>query len=181
MKKIKDLLEMSPVGHPEDLFTILLLFTTWIISSGDFSPSSLVLGLFISFLAVFIMHSYFTRELSKKITVHFLAFFWYLIVLAKEALIASYIVAYLTVHPKLPFKSSILKVPTNLEDENKLVTMTILANTITLTPGTLTVDLDVENKFFYIHCLDHIEDSDRDHLREELFGDLERAIRRVFR
>ncbi|WP_408955634.1 Na+/H+ antiporter subunit E [Natroniella sp. ANB-PHB2] len=181
MKSLKDLLNMFKLRAVEDIFTVILLYITWIILSGDISLSALLLGLIISYVAVLIIHSYFTRHVSKNIIVRFFYFIAFVITLAKEIIISSIAVARLALQPKLSFKPAIEKVPTIVEEENKLVMMTILGNSITLTPGTLTVELDPGEKVFYIHSLDIIEAEDKDDLREKMFGSLETAIRRAFK
>jgi multicomponent Na+:H+ antiporter subunit E len=47
-------------------------------------------------------------------------------------------------------RRGIVKVPTDLQGD---VALTLLANSITLTPGTLTVDVEEETRSLYVHCL----------------------------
>ncbi|MCK8816060.1 Na+/H+ antiporter subunit E [Natroniella sulfidigena] len=181
MKTLKDLLSKFKLRATEDIFTVILLYITWIIIAADTSLSSLLLGLIISYVAVLVIHSYFTRKVSKSIVTRFFYFVAYAITLVKEVILSSIAVARLALQPKLSFRPTIEKVPTIVEDENKLVTMVILGNSITLTPGTLTIEVDPGEKVFYIHSLDVIEAEDKDDLREKMFGSLETAIRRAFK
>ena len=52
--------------------------------------------------------------------------------------------------PKLNIKPGIIKVPIDIEGPFWITT---LANMVTLTPGTLTVEVSTDNKFLYVHCL----------------------------
>jgi multicomponent Na+:H+ antiporter subunit E len=64
-------------------------------------------------------------------------------------LIANLDVVYRVIHPKMPIKPGIVKVKTRLQSESG---RTALANSITLTPGTLTVDI-TDDGFLYIHWI----------------------------
>ncbi len=60
-------------------------------------------------------------------------------------------VAYLVLHPNLPIKPGIVKIKTTLTKDSAI---TALANSITLTPGTLTVDYNEKTEELYIHWID---------------------------
>jgi multicomponent Na+:H+ antiporter subunit E len=82
---------------------------------------------------------------------------------------ANVAIAYVVLHPKLPIDPSLERFEAAVWGD---VPATTLANSITLTPGTLTVD--VSDREFYIHTL--TESS-----RADLFeGSLERAVRFVY-
>ena len=73
-----------------------------------------------------------------------------------ECVKANIDVAYRVVHPSLPINPGIVKVKTGLKSDTGL---TFLANSITLTPGTMSVDVDREKGFLYIHWID-VKDKD---------------------
>ncbi len=82
---------------------------------------------------------------------------------------ANVAIAYVVLHPKLPIDPSLERFEAAVWGD---VPATTLANSITLTPGTLTVD--VSEREFYVHALTRAS-------REDLFeGGLERAVRFVF-
>jgi multicomponent Na+:H+ antiporter subunit E len=72
--------------------------------------------------------------------------------------------------PKLPISPQIIKFKSDLPHD---VALTTLANSITLTPGTLTVDID-ENKTYYIHCLT------KKHGDQLLKGDMQARVAAVY-
>lgn len=75
-------------------------------------------------------------------------FLAYIPVFLWEMIKANLQIAYIVLHPKLPIAPRILRARTRLSsDAGKM----LLANSITLTPGTLTVD--VENDELLIHCV----------------------------
>jgi multicomponent Na+:H+ antiporter subunit E len=98
----------------------------------------------------------------------------YITVLIVEMFKSNFHVAKIILSPKLNISTSIVTINTKLKNEfNK----TVLANSITLTPGTLT--LDSTNDKLIIHCLDKevakgLENSKFEQMllkKEELFND----------
>lgn len=77
----------------------------------------------------------------------------YIFVFIKELIVSNLDVARRVVNPKLPIKPGIVKVKTKLRSR---IGKTILANSITLTPGTLTVD--IKDEYLYIHWIEIKED-----------------------
>ena len=89
--------------------------------------------------------------------------------LLKEIAVANFQIAYVVLHPKLPIDPKMVEFDAAVWSE---LPVTTLANSITLTPGTLTVD--VNRQSFTVHSLTA-------GAREDLFaGGLERAVRFVF-
>ncbi|MFC6836233.1 monovalent cation/H+ antiporter subunit E [Halomarina ordinaria] len=93
----------------------------------------------------------------------------YVVYLLWEIAKANVAIAYVVLHPKLPINPSLERFEAAVWGD---LPATTLANSITLTPGTLTVD--VSDREFVIHAL-------TDDSRSDLFdGGLERAVRFVF-
>ncbi|MFH1039175.1 MAG: Na+/H+ antiporter subunit E [PVC group bacterium] len=106
----------------------------------------------------------------------YLWFLYYLPVLAWECLKANIDVAYRVAHPRLPIKPGIVKVKTVLKSNSGL---TFLANSITLTPGTLTVDVDREQGVLYIHWI-YVRDKDIEEATRLIVTKFERILQRIF-
>jgi len=83
-------------------------------------------------------------------------------------------VAVRVIHPDVPIKPGIVKVRTTLTSE---MAKTFLANSITLTPGTLTIDIDGQD--LYIHWI-NVEVDDPDARTREICGRFEPLLRRIF-
>lgn len=98
-----------------------------------------------------------------------LRFFLYLPWLAYQIVVSNIHVAYLVLHPRLPIDPSLVEFDTTLRSEAGQVA---LAQSITLTPGTVTVD--ASNGRFLVHCLSR---RSRAGLAE---GTLQRRIAGVF-
>lgn len=101
---------------------------------------------------------------------YFLVFLW-------ECLKANLDGAWRVIHPNLPINPGIVKVRTTLRTDLALV---LLANTITLKPGTMTVDIDKENGFLYVHWVD-VRAHDIETATELIVGKFERILKKVFR
>ena len=82
-------------------------------------------------------------------------FLYYIAVFLLECIKANIDVAYRVLHPDLPIRPGTVKVKVGLKSDMGL---TLLANSITLTPGTTTVDIDKEKGVLYVHWL-YVKDS----------------------
>lgn len=80
--------------------------------------------------------------------------------------------------PKLPVNPGIVKVPVGLESE---YAQAMLADSITLTPGTITMDIAEEdgNTWYYIHWID-VRTSEHAEAGEAIKGKLEKKIRGIW-
>lgn len=68
----------------------------------------------------------------------------------RALLVANLVVAWTVIRPRLDIRPAFLVVPLDLEDDFRI---TMLANMITLTPGTLSVDIAPDRSALYVHCL----------------------------
>ncbi|MCK5690362.1 Na+/H+ antiporter subunit E [Myxococcota bacterium] len=83
-------------------------------------------------------------------------------------------VARRVISPSLPIKPGIVRVKTKLKSPTGRY---MLANSITLTPGTLTVDMCEEN--FYIHWID-VESEDLEVATQKIVSDFEKYLEVIF-
>lgn len=65
-----------------------------------------------------------------------------------EVATANLDVAYRVLHPSMPIEPDVVEVPLRVESDAAITT---IANSITLTPGTLTMDHDAETNTLYVH------------------------------
>ena len=130
------------------LITFLTVFVFWIMLSGEFDILLLVSAAISSALVAYFTHGIFMENVGKKHIYFILAFLGYIPWLLWQVIVANVEVAYLVLHPRLPIDPDLFKVKTALKDE---MCLTILGNTITLTPGTVTVDIN-ENELL-IHAI----------------------------
>ena len=135
---------------------VIVLFLVWLLINGRFTPDAgmlqiCIVGATLSAIVYYVSVKYLGITLSKEVK------FWkklpflllYLLVLIKEILIANCKMAGLILKKKKNFSPAILKVSIPLKSN---LCKVILANSITLTPGTITADLT--DDVFTIHCID---------------------------
>lgn len=132
------------------VFLGLLLFGMWLILNGNFTPLIMVTGAILSFALAILMRG----ETGLLGDLHWgpkaiWAMTAYIFVFAWEIVKANIDVAKRVLQPQVNINPGVVKIKTRLKtDLAKLA----LANSITLTPGTLTVD--VVGDHLYIHWID---------------------------
>ena len=98
-----------------------------------------------------------------------------LLLFIRELIMSAVKVAWLVVQPRLNIRPAIIAYPLTVTTDLQI---TLLANMITLTPGTLSVDVSADRKTLYVHAID-IES------KEDLIGSIaagfERKILEVLR
>ena len=129
----------------------LLLFFFWIILNGRLTVEIVVLGLmFAAIVYAFVLKFMgLTWEREKSFWKHFLWGVQYIAILLKEIAVANLVVLKIVLSPKKKVHSVIVSFDAPLKNH---ILQAILADSITLTPGTITVRLYEEK--FEVHCLD---------------------------
>lgn len=155
------------------LFIFCLL--VWVFLNWKPDYQHLIVGVFAAGLVSFFIGDLFTRNPHMFTHLHrYLWFLCYILIFAWECVKANFDVALRVVHPKVPLNPGIVKVKTELTSN---VALTFLANSITLTPGTLTVDIDKDKKVLFIHWIDV---SRKEKQTRRIVERFERILRRIF-
>lgn len=128
------------------LSNILLTFI-WVAITGDFAFLNYVFGFILSFIILYVITKGRGDAKYFKIIPKLIAFIFFFL---WELLKAILQVAYDVVTPKFYMTPGIVRVP--LEAETNLE-ITLLANLITLTPGTLSLDVSDDRKVLYVHAM----------------------------
>ena len=129
---------------------VLWILLTWPFADGKADVQVLVAGFIASVIVAVMFHELLPKE--HHIFVSPVRIFWFLVyipVFFYYVIKANLDVVYRALHPKMPIKPGIVKIKTNLKTDSAI---TALANSITLTPGTLTVDL-TDDGYLYIHWI----------------------------
>ncbi len=166
--------------------TFILCFAFWMLITWSVNTDELILGALVAvavalFSARFLIHEKPFWLFNPLKLVNMLIYA--IIIFPIELIKANLDVAFRALNPKLPIKPAIVKIPVNLESDYGKA---MLANSITLTPGTITVDIEEEateegNKtYYYIHCIS-FEDKDRVSAGDDIKGTMEKWVRRVFK
>lgn len=129
----------------------IFLFALWIVLNGRVTAEVVLLGLLFSgvlfaFACRFLGHS---RAKEKKLYALLPLLARYLGVLIAEIVKSTFAACRFILDPKQQHESLICKFRTPLKSD---AARACLANSITLTPGTITVSLD--DGLFTVHCLD---------------------------
>ena len=128
---------------------VLILFTLiWAAVTGSFTPLNLGFGLLLSGLALFLIRE---NVQPSRIAVRPLKVLALAVLFFKELALSAFKVAVLVTRPKMNLKPGILAFPLTVTRDFEI---TLLANLITLTPGTLSVDVSQDRRFLYVHALD---------------------------
>ncbi|MCD6450198.1 MAG: Na+/H+ antiporter subunit E [Thermotogaceae bacterium] len=144
----------------------------WLFLTG-FSYQELVVGILVSIAVASVFRNYHRIKFDRKLLVRLFKFIViYLPVFIVEMVKANIDVAARVLNPKLPLNPGFVKVKTDLESE---VSRLFLANSITLTPGTLT--LDGKDDHLYIHWID-VKTMDKK--EEAISARFERILKGVF-
>ncbi len=152
--------------------TFLIFFLLWIIWSGVFDAWHLSLGVISCIIVTYISHDLlFEREkFQKKHITETVRFIKYIPWLLYQIVLANIHVVKVALHPKMNdlIDPHIIKFKTKLKRDMSLVTF---ANSITLTPGTITILIREEE--FFVHALDM-------KVAGDLPGEMEERVGHIF-
>ena len=152
----------------------LILFILWLALTSSLNIQELstgfVLSILIPLLTPYPISEMGFKALSPK---RIISIFIYSLVFMKALFIANIDVAKRVLTPGLNINPGIVKIKTNLKTD---VGKMLLANSITLTPGTLTVD--VIGQYLYIHWID-VETEDIEEATKIIAGDFENLIKDI--
>jgi multicomponent Na+:H+ antiporter subunit E len=151
----------------------LLFVVIWLAVSGSYTLANLLLGLLVAALSLgLIRHQLKTTDTYWGRVPAILSLGALFI---KELALSAWSVAIMAVKPKMDLKPGIFAYPLKLSSDFEI---TLLANLITLTPGTLSVDVSEDRSVLYVHALDC---SDIDATKRSIAQGFERKIMEAFR
>ncbi|WP_017379710.1 Na+/H+ antiporter subunit E [Paenisporosarcina sp. TG-14] len=156
-------------------FQLLLNFfiaLLWMFLSVSFSSSTFIVGFLLGMLMIWTMKGFFPGRfyMNRLWSVIKLSLMFF-----KELIMANIQVLFLILQPKLSIKPAIFALPTILEKDWEI---TLLSSLISLTPGTLVIDVSEDSKTIYIHALDY---RDADEAIDSIKNTFEKAILEVSR
>ncbi|WP_455272280.1 Na+/H+ antiporter subunit E [Rhizobium herbae] len=149
----------------------LVLTLVWALVSGSFSAHNLVLGFAVGALSMWLVREQFPAVLHR---VSLLKLLLLGAVFFKELWLSAFKVAIIVLRPNMRLRPGIFAFPLTLTRDFEI---TLLANLITLTPGTLSVDVSEDRKVLYVHALDCHDPAAE---RRAISNGFERRIREAF-
>lgn len=153
------------------LFNILLAIA-WMLLVGEMNVESFIGGMVVGYVILWVSRSALgeTKYFRKiPIAIMFVLYF------IKELILANLKVAYDIITPTDYMEPGIIAVPLDVETDLEI---TLLANLVTLTPGTLSLDVSSDRKTLYVHAL-YVKDAES--FREEIKSGFEKRLLEVLR
>lgn len=154
------------------LLANLLLALTWVAMSGSVSAPNLLLGYAIGYVVLMVVLGERGRSAYGGRTVRF---FQFLGLYAVQVLRANLRVAYDVVTPRHHMEPGIVAMPLDARTDLEIL---LVSNLITMTPGTLSLDVSDDRRILYVHGM-FVGDPDR--FVRELKADIERPVLRLMR
>ena len=150
-------------------------FGLWLLLTLSVNMDHLIAGAVVVSLCTILFGGYFTDKPVRFLQIHRLiwiiiyipVFLWYMFK-------ANVDVAYRVLHPQRPINPGIVKIRTTLKTQ---VAKVFLANSITLTPGTMTCEID--NDYLYIHWI-WVQSADIEEASKIIARPFEKYLRRIF-
>lgn len=149
----------------------LFLALTWAAATGNFQPYNLALGFALGLGIIYFYQRVtgpveYTHRFWRVVT-FILFFIW-------ELFLANLRVAYDVATPSHEMRPGVVAIPLTVKTDGQI---TLLANLISLTPGTLSLDVSDDRRVLYIHAM-YVDDPDE--LRHEIKAGFERRVLEVF-
>ena len=171
---------MPKTKVPAEISTFCLCFLFWVLLTWSFTPQEMIAGAVVSLAAALFTSGFFIHENAFRLAnpVRFGALIAYVFIFLGELVKANLDVARRCFGGCREVNPGIVKVPVELEGD---YAQAMLANSITLTPGTITLDIAEQDgkTWYYIHWID-VAETDREKAGKIIKGRLEKGIRRIW-
>ncbi|KMK77200.1 Na+/H+ antiporter subunit E [Alkalihalobacillus pseudalcaliphilus] len=154
------------------IFMTIVITVTWMLFQNSFTIVDLGLGYAVSIGIVFFF-------ISLKGERFYLGRVWaafvFIAVFLRELVVANLHVAKIVISPKIDIEPGIIAIPTKLQSETE---KTLLAASLTLTPGSLSMEFSEDGKTLFVHFL---EAGDREERIRFILDTFEKRILEVTR
>lgn len=156
------------------LLLTIVIALGWCAATASFSLGNLLFGALLATVALYFVRGRIGGLSFGRKLVHVLALLWLFI---KELMLSAIRVGMLVLRPNLAtrLRPELIEFPLTVESDLEI---TLLANLITLTPGTLSVDVSDDRKVLLVHAIDV---PDPEALIEDIRTGFERAVGRACR
>ena len=159
------------------IIVFFLSLLVWLALTEIGNWQEILVGALLSIIVSLIAgHFLLTSEKQKGLFHRLVSAVLYFFKFLMEMIKANVHVAYIVIHPKVPINPGIVKIKTGLTKESAI---TVLTNSITLTPGTLTIDVNPEKKEIYVHWIDVLS-TDVEGATQQIAAKFEKLLTEVF-
>lgn len=156
---------------PHPLLTLLLI-VVWQMLVNDVTAGSLVLGLIFALVIPILTGPYWPDRPKLK---HPLKFLGFAMIVLWDICVANLVVARIILFRRnAEIRSRWISVPLDLTSPEAI---TVLAGTITMTPGTVSSDISACGRALLVHCLDA---DDPNAIRDQIKDRYERRLKEIF-
>ncbi len=150
----------------------IFLAIVWAVLTGSFTLPNFGFGLLLGWLALYLVREQLDTRRGRYRGVGMASL---AVLFVRELLLSGWRVAKLVTSPRMDLKPGVFAYPLSVDRDFEI---TLLANMITLTPGTLSVDVSEDRRTLYVHALDC---SDVEASIAEIRNGFERKIEEAFR
>lgn len=150
----------------------IFLALVWTFLQGELKGSNFAAGLVLGYVVIAISQQVIGSGSYVQRVGRLVTFVLYVI---WEIFVASLALARLVIQPRLRLRPAIVAVPLDVETDLEITT---LSNLLTLSPGTMTLDVSTDRQTLYVHAID-IEEPEA--FRREFKEGLERRVLEVMR
>jgi multicomponent K+:H+ antiporter subunit E len=148
-----------------------LLFVVWLLLNNTVAPGHLVLGAFLA-IAIPLLTS---GMQDPQPSFHKpLGIIRYVLMVLGDIIVANFEVAVLVLGPSKKLRPAFVAIPLGLKHE---LPITLLASTVSLTPGTVSAEISEDQQWLYVHVLDL---NDKDELIALIKHRYERPLMEIF-
>lgn len=138
----------------------LVLMVIWVLINGDFTFTNFVFGFLLSYFILWVI-SRSEKSSERKYFILIPRIIKFVLFFFKELIMANLSVAYEVITPHYNMNPGIVAVPLDIKTDFQIM---LLANMISLTPGTFSMDVSSDRKYLYVHAM-YIK-SKKDFIRE---------------
>lgn len=143
----------------------------WMFFTGSFTTSGFLVGFLLGLLVIFMMRRFFQESGTSFYFIRVIKVIKLILIFARELVIANFEVLRLVLSPKLSIQPGIFRYETTLKSGWAISLLSML---ISLTPGTLVVQVSQDNTILYIHAL-HMPDKEA--LKRDIYKNFESNIK----
>lgn len=152
-----------------------MCFITWMLLTSRIYLQNIIVGAVASLLATLFFGKYFIHGYQKLLQPA--RYFWLLVfvlVFIWECIKSNFDVAYRVLHPSMPIKPGIVKIKLRMKSA---FGRAVLANSITMTPGT--ISMDIIGEFLYVHWI-YVSTTDPEKYSGPISGKFEKLLIKIF-
>ena len=153
------------------IFSIGICYSLVYVSSFTFKGLG-ILAILIALILVFWLFTFLIHRLYFNTFKAGLNLAFYFI---KELIVSNFRIIYFILQPGHQFRPAILELPLKLKSD---FSITLLANLITLTPGTITLKVSEDKKYLYFHIID-VPKQDSELAKQKIRDGFERRIMKI--